>query len=104
QDLVGVGGQLGQLAPLRGQDAQDSVGVPEGRIASPDDLLEVLPLSRKSSAEVVQDQAEPLRVRLTEDVADQIRLDARTVLLNRNQVLAGAGLAVSDLPQRRRRL
>ena len=55
-------------------------------------------------AEFVEDQAEALRVGQRVDVVDQVGVDAGAVVFERQQVLAGAGLARLDHFQRRRRL
>ncbi len=51
----------------------------------------------------LEKKPEPLRVRQPLDVVDEVRVDAGAVLLQGQQVLAGARLAVFDDFQRRSR-
>ena len=51
-------------------------------------------------AELVEDQAEAVRVRLAVDVVDEVEVDRLAVVLQRQEVLAGARLAVGDLLER----
>ena len=64
----------------------------------------VLPAGGQPGAEVVEDQPEAVRVRLAHDVVDEVDVDLLAVVLQRQEVLAGAGLAVRDHGERRRRL
>ena len=104
EDLLGVGGELGQLVALGVEDADQAVDVAQRRVGPLDRRLDVGAAAGEAGAEFVEDQAEALRVGQFVDVVDQVRVDAGAVVLQRQQVLAGAGLAGRDLLQRRRRL
>ena len=58
--------------------------------------LDVGAAAGQAGAEFVEDQAEALRVGQFVDVVDQVGVDAGAVVLQRQQVLAGAGLAGGD--------
>ena len=100
KDFLRVGGQLGELLALRGEDAEQRVDVAQYRVGPLDQHLEVFAAAGQPGAEFVEDQAEALRVGQLLDVVDQVRIDAGAVVLERQQVLTGAGLPVGDLPQR----
>ena len=104
EDLLGVGGELRQPVALGPEDAEEAIGVAQHRVGALDDLLDVLAAPGEPGAEFVEDQPEALHVGQLVDVVDQVRVDAGAVVLDRQQVLAGARLPVGDLLQRRRRL
>jgi hypothetical protein len=89
-----AGGQLGQLAALSRQDAEEAIGIAQHRVGAFDDLLDVLAPRRQAGAQFVEDETEALRVGQALDVVDQVRVDAGAVVLHRQQVLAGPGLVV----------
>ena len=103
QDRLGVAGQLGQLVALGGEDPEQAVDVAQHRVGALDQDFEVFAAAGEAGAEFVEDQPEALRVGQRLDVVDQVRVDAGAVAAERQQVLAGAGLAGLDLLQRRRR-
>src|SRR4029077_9688983 len=102
QDAVGVGRELGELPALRGEGGEECVRVPEDRVAPPDDLGDALTLAGEGGTELVEDEPEPPGVRAPQGAGDEIGLDAGSVLLQGEEMLARTGLATRDLTQRRR--
>ena len=95
---------LAELLVLAGELGEHPVGLAQRRVGAPDDRGEVLPAGREPGAEVVEDQPEAVGVGLAHDVVDQVDVDFLAVVLQRQEVLPGSGLAVGDHVQRRRRL
>ena len=105
QHRVAVLRQAGELLVLAGEDGEDPVGLAQRRIGAVDRPRRgpgrarrgppprSLRISRKRS-----------RVGQPLDVVDQVEVDRLAVVLERQEVLAGAGLAVRDLFEERRRL
>ena len=76
----------------------------ERRIGPPDDLGEVGAAGGEAGAEVVEDQPEPVGLGLAGDVVDEVEVDLLAVVLERQEVLARADVAVGDLRELGRRL
>ena len=83
---------------LVGQDRQHLVELAQRRVRAADHLAQVLAAPREPGAELVQDDREALAVR---DGASRLRIRSSptgvTGLLDRQQALAGAVLALRDL-------
>ncbi len=104
EDLLGVGGELGEPVALRGEHAEQAVDIAQDRVGALDHLLDVLAAAGQAGAEFVEDEPEALRIGQPVDVVDQVGVDGGAVVLQRQQVLARPRLAVGDFPQRRRQL
>ena len=104
EDRVAVLGQPGELLVLLRERGEDLVGLLERRVGSPDHRREVGTAGCQARAEVIEDQPEALDLGLAGDVVDEVEVDLLAVVLDRQEVLAGAVLAVRDLLERRRRL
>ena len=81
---------------LAGKACEHLVGLAERRVRPLDDLLELVATRRQGCAQVVEDQAEAVRIGLAHDVVDQVEVHGLAVLLQRQQVLALAALAIAD--------
>ena len=101
-DPVAVAGELAELLVLAGQLGQHPVGLAERRVGAPDDRRQVLAPSGEPGPQVVEDQPEAIGVGLAHDVVDQVDVHCLAVVLQRQEVLAGSGLAIWNLVQRRR--
>ena len=96
--VVGVARELGERLVLLREDREHLVGLAQRRVrALGRSRRASSPRAAKPIAEVVEDQAEALRVGAAVDVLDEVEVDRLAVVLERQQVLAGAGLAVGDL-------
>ena len=102
QDPLRVRREVGELASLAGEDREHPVAVAQGRVGAADDLGELVAAGGKAGAEVVEDQAQALARRHPHHVLDQVDVDRLAVVLERQQVLAVAGLSVGDLLERGR--
>ena len=89
---------------LLGQDLQDLVRLPQCGVGAADDRVEVLAASGKACAQVVEDEAEALRIGQAVDVLDDVQVHLLAVVLERQEPLAGSRLAVGDLLELRWRL
>ncbi len=99
-----VFGEVVERLGLSLEQRQELVRLAQRRVAAHDDLLEVFAAGREADAELVQDQSEPVRVGLAHDVVDQVEVDCLAVVLDREEALALAGLALLDYLQLRRRI
>ena len=88
EDLLGVGGELGQLVALAVEDAEQAVDVAQRRVGALDRRLDVGAAAGQAGAEFVEDQAEALRVGKFVDVVDQVGVDAGAVVA---RAAAGTG-------------
>ena len=104
QDHVGVGRQALERAVLPGEDGQDLVRLAQRGVRALDDLRQLVTPRREAGAEVVQDQPEAIGIGLAHDVVDQVEVDRLPVLLERQEALALARLALTDHFELRRRL
>ncbi len=101
---VAVAREAGELAVLEGEDVEHPVGLAQGRVGAIDHLAEVVAPGGEAGAEVVEDQPEAVAVGDALDVLDQVEVDGGAVVLQGQQALALAGLALGDLLQLGRRL
>ena len=85
------------------EDRQHAVELAQRRIGAANNRREVRASGRQAGAEVVEDQTEALRERQALDVVDHVEVHGLAVVLDRQQVLAGTGLPVGNLLQRRGR-
>ena len=85
------------------EDREHLVELAQRRVGPADHRAQVLAAAREARPELVQDDREALTVRAAHHAADQVLADRRDRVRRGQQVLARAGLAVRDLPQRRRR-
>ncbi len=104
QRAVAVARQVVERLRLALQEREQLVGLAESRVAAGDDLLEILAARRQADAELVQDQAEAVGIRLAHDVVDEVEVNRLAVVLDRQEDLALARLAVGDDLELRRRL
>ncbi len=103
EDRVGVDRELHELAVLAGERRQDLVRFPQRRVRALDDLRELVAAGGEAGAEIVEDQAEAVRIGLFHDVVDEVEVDRLAVLLERQQILPLAGLSLGDLLEGRGR-
>ena len=105
QDRVAVVARLASCWFCSARIFEHPVGLAERRVGAVDHLAEVLAAAGEAGAELVEDQPEAVAVGRAVDVLDQVEVDRLAVVLERQQALARAGLAVRDLLElgRRRR-
>ena len=80
--------QPGQLAVLVGEDREHLVGLAQRRVGAVDDLVELLAAAGQAGAELAQQDREALPVGQPQDVVDQVEVDRRARVLDRQQALA----------------
>ena len=88
-----------ESAVLARQVLQHLVRLAQGRVRALDDLLELVATCREACAEVVENQPEAVRIRLAHDVVDQVEVHGLAVLLERQEVLPLAALALRGSPR-----
>jgi hypothetical protein len=101
QHAVGLAREAGERAVLVGQDREHAVGLAQRGVRAVDRLVQLVAAAGERRAELVQDQREPLAVRESQRVVDQVQVDRRARVLDAQQVLALA-VAVLDLRELRR--
>ena len=72
----------------RARIASTRLSLAQRRVGALDDLRELVAAGGEAGAEVVEDQPEPVRIRLLHDVVDEVEVDRLAVVLERQQVLA----------------
>ena len=103
-DRIGVAGKPLQRAVLPSQDRKHLVRLAQRGIRTLDDLRELLPPCGEPGSEVVQDQAEAVRIGLPHDVVHEIEVHGLAVLLERQEALPLAPAALLDDLELRGRL
>ena len=101
---VGVDGELRQALVLLGEDRQHAIGLLQRRVGPLDHLAERVATGGEAGAEVVEDQPEAIDLGLAGDVVEQVEVDGLAVVLERQEALPLAGLAVGDHVELWRRL
>ena len=92
-------GEALERAVLPGEDGEHLVRLAQRRVRALDDLRELVAPRREAGAEVVQDQAEAVRIGLAHDVVDQVEVDRLAVLLERQEALALAAARPRGSPR-----
>src|SRR5205814_4117981 len=82
---------------------EHAVRLAKRRVGPLDDRLERLASAREARSQVVENQAEAVRVRLAHDVLHEVEVDLLAVVLERKEVLSSAWLIARDDVHRRRR-